>query len=89
MKRGGRVMEFEQIYNTYLWEHGTLGVVVGGEADKNVRPLNYDWVMQIRQQCIPHNVHFEFRQCGTHFSRTEKATRYLLVTYAVKQEKQI
>ena len=53
-------------------------VVVGGESDKNARPLNYDWVLQIRQQCVSHNVHFEFRQCGTYFIKDGK--RYTLST---------
>lgn len=42
-------------------------VVVGGESDRNARPLNYEWVLNIREQCIRKNVNFEFRQCGTHF----------------------
>lgn len=42
-------------------------VVVGGESDRNARPLDYEWVLSIRDQCISYNVHFEFRQCGTHF----------------------
>lgn len=42
-------------------------VVVGGESDHNARPLNYDWVLSIREQCIKNNVKFEFRQCGTNF----------------------
>lgn len=42
-------------------------VVVGGESDINARPLNYDWVLDIREQCIRKKVAFEFRQCGTHF----------------------
>ncbi|MGL4374004.1 MAG: DUF5131 family protein, partial [Turicibacter sp.] len=42
-------------------------VVVGGESDKQARSLEYDWVLSIREQCIKNNVHFEFRQCGTHF----------------------
>lgn len=42
-------------------------VVVGGESDKNARPLDYAWVLSIREQCMARNVHFEFRQCGTHF----------------------
>ena len=41
-------------------------VVVGGESDFNARPLNYDWVLDIRNQCIKHKVNFEFRQCGTY-----------------------
>lgn len=47
-------------------------VVVGGESDYNARPLDYDWVLAIRQQCINKNVHFEFRQCGTHFIKDGK-----------------
>lgn len=47
-------------------------VVVGGESDINARPLNYDWVLNIREQCIRRNVSFEFRQCGTHFIKDGK-----------------
>lgn len=47
-------------------------VVVGGESDKFARPLNYDWVLSIREQCINQNVRFEFRQCGTHFIKDNK-----------------
>lgn len=47
-------------------------VVVGGESDKNARPLDYSWVLGIREQCKAHNVHFEFRQCGTNFIKDEK-----------------
>ncbi|MGL4337271.1 MAG: DUF5131 family protein [Turicibacter sp.] len=48
-------------------------VVVGGESDKQARSLEYDWVLSIREQCIKNNVHFEFRQCGTHFIKEGKA----------------
>lgn len=47
-------------------------VVVGGESDANARPLNYDWVLNIREQCVKKNVNFEFRQCGTHFIKDGK-----------------
>jgi len=50
-------------------------VVVGGESDTNARPLDYNWVLDIREQCIRKNVSFEFRQCGTHFIREGKAYR--------------
>lgn len=46
-------------------EHIDL-VVVGGESDSNARPLCYDWVLDIRDQCIRNNVDFEFRQCGSY-----------------------
>lgn len=47
-------------------------VVVGGESDREARPLNYDWVLEIREQCLQNNVRFEFRQCGTHFIKDGK-----------------
>ena len=47
-------------------------VVVGGESDKFARPLDYAWVLSIREQCIRKNVSFEFRQCGTHFIKDGK-----------------
>lgn len=42
-------------------------VVVGGESDYYARPLHYDWVLDIRNQCVRSGVNFEFRQLGTHF----------------------
>lgn len=42
-------------------------VVVGGESDRYARPLDYAWVLDIREQCAAAGTHFEFRQCGTHF----------------------
>lgn len=51
-------------------------VVVGGKSDCNATFLNYDWVLNIRNQCIKHNVNFEFRQCGRHFIKDGK--QYLL-----------
>ena len=53
-------------------------VVVGGESDKFARSLDYDWVLNIREQCINKNVSYEFRQCGTHFIKDGK--EYILKT---------
>ncbi|MBR2383109.1 MAG: DUF5131 family protein [Anaerotignum sp.] len=53
-------------------------VVVGGESDHYARPLDYDWVLDIREQCIRKRVDFEFRQCGTHFIKDGR--RYKLKT---------
>ena len=63
-------------------------VVVGGESDINARQLDYEWVLDVREQCIRKNVNFEFRQCGTHFLKDGKM--YTLNTGDLcKQEKQI
>jgi len=62
-------------------------VVVGGESDYYARPLDYDWVLNIREQCIRQNVAFEFRQCGTHFikdGRKYKLPTKLLCSQARK-----
>lgn len=61
-------------------------VVVGGESDKNARPLDYGWVLNIREQCALKNVHFEFRQCGTHFIK-DGMTYNLKVSDLCKQAK--
>lgn len=53
-------------------------VVVGGESDINGRPMEYDWVLNIREQCIRKKVNFEFRQCSTHFIKDKK--EYTLTT---------
>ena len=53
-------------------------VVVGGESDINARPLNSDWVLNIREQCIRKKVNFEFRQCGTYTIKDGK--QYILQT---------
>lgn len=53
-------------------------LIVGGESDKNARPLHYDWVLSLREQCFKKEVSFEFRQCGTHFIKDNKL--YILKT---------
>ena len=50
-------------------------VVVGGESDRDARVLDYDWVLNIREQCIRKHVSFEFRQCGTYFIKDGKQYR--------------
>ena len=47
-------------------------VIVGGESDYNARPLDYDWVLAIREQCISKGVKFEFPQCGSNFIKDGK-----------------
>lgn len=61
-------------------------VVVGGESDIDARPLDFDWVLSIREQCESANVNFEFRQCGTYFIKNGK--KYKLQTKdLIKQAK--
>ena len=34
-----------------IWQ-GVELVVAGGESDKNARPLDYEWILSLREQCI-------------------------------------
>jgi protein gp37 len=42
-------------------------VTVGGEQGSYGRTCEYDWVMNIRHQCIQAKIPFSFRQTGTNF----------------------
>lgn len=59
-------------------------VVVGGESDINARPLDYSWVLDIREQCVRKNVDFEFRQCGTYTVKDGK--RYKIQTKDLRKQ---
>ena len=39
-------------------------VSVGGESGDDARPLNFDWVIKIRQECKKAHVQFSFHQTG-------------------------
>ena len=54
--------------------HDALGswceqVSVGGESGRDARVCDYDWVLNIREQCIKSNVPFHFKQTGAHFRK--------------------
>ncbi|HET8921895.1 MAG TPA: phage Gp37/Gp68 family protein [Candidatus Acidoferrum sp.] len=44
--------------------HGIDWVIVGGESGPGARPLNAEWVTEIRDQCIRSGVAFFFKQWG-------------------------
>ena len=41
-------------------------VSVGGESGKYARPLDFDWVLNLRQQCVNAGVPFNFHQTGSY-----------------------
>jgi protein gp37 len=43
---------------------GIHWVIVGGESGSNARPMEKNWVMQIRDRCIAQSVPFFFKQWG-------------------------
>lgn len=63
-------------------------VNVSGESGSNpgVRILNYDWVLDIRNQCIKANVNFSFHQTGARFIKDGKEYR-IERKYQIEQAK--
>ena len=47
-------------------------VTVGGESGDDARVCNYDWILDIRRQCIEANVPFRFKQTGANFVKDGK-----------------
>ena len=47
-------------------------VTVGGESGDEARLCNYDWILEIRRQCIEADVPFRFKQTGAHFIKDGK-----------------
>jgi protein gp37 len=51
-----------------LWHHldGIHWVIVGGESGPRARPLDLDWIRDLRDQCQARNVPFLLKQLGGH-----------------------
>lgn len=50
-------------------------VAVGGESGVNARPCNYDWILDLRCQCVEKDVPFRFHQTGAYFIKDGKMYR--------------
>lgn len=42
-------------------------VSVGGESGVGARPCDYDWILDLREQCITKEIPFRFHQTGAYF----------------------
>ena len=47
-------------------------VTLGGEIGKNARLCDYDWIVNIRDQCIQHNATFWFKNSGSKLKHNGK-----------------
>lgn len=47
-------------------------VIVGGESGEFARMCKYEWVLDIRRQCIQKNTSFKFKQTGANFEKDSK-----------------
>ena len=50
-------------------------VAVGGESGANARYCDYDWILDIRRQCIEKDIAFRFHQTGAYFKKDGKMYR--------------
>lgn len=57
-------------------------VSVGGESGVNARPCHYDWVLDLRRQCVERRVAFRFHQTGAYFVKDGR-------TYRIKRQYQL
>ena len=57
-------------------------VICGGENYDGARPCNFDWVKNLRSECVKHNVTFAFTETGTVFIKDGK--RYTMPDKALQ-----
>ena len=50
-------------------------VAASGESGIMARPCNYDWILDIRRQCVEKNVPFRFHQTGARFVKNGRVYR--------------
>jgi protein gp37 len=50
-------------------------VSVGGESGVDARPCDYDWILDIREQCVSKEIPFRFHQTGAHFIKDGRMYR--------------
>ena len=62
--------------------HSIEEVSVGGESGALARPCNYDWILDLRRQCVEKNIPFRFHQTGANFIKDKK-------TYKIKRQYQL
>ncbi len=59
--------------------YGVEHVTVGGETGREARECDYDWVLNIREQCVKANVTFWIKNTGSFFKQkgiVEKVNPY-------------
>ena len=60
------------VYFDKSYLEGIHWVIVGGESGPGARLMHPQWVKDIRQQCINHNVAFFFKQWGAYNSKGQR-----------------
>lgn len=60
----------------YLSYQDIEQVIVGGENYDGARPCHFEWVQDLQQECVSHNIKFCFIETGTNFYKEGK--QYIL-----------
>ena len=60
--------------SAYLYK-GFDEVIAGGESGLEARICNYEWILDLRQQCVNHGVGFHFKQTGAKFVKDGRLYR--------------
>lgn len=47
-------------------------VTAGGESGKYARPLHFDWILNLREQCVNAGVRFVFHQTGSYLVKDDR-----------------
>lgn len=50
-------------------------VSVGGESGVEARPCNYEWILDLRRQCVEKDIPFRFHQTGAYFIKDGRMYR--------------
>ena len=50
-------------------------VIAGGESGSEARLCRYEWVLDLRRQCVEHRVPFTFKQTGARFEKDGRCYR--------------
>mgnify|MGYP000848141355 CR=1 FL=1 len=61
-------LDFKELLSGNTIQH----ISVGGESGNNARVCDYDWVLDIRRQCVENNTYFSFKQTGAKFVKDGK-----------------
>ena len=50
-------------------------VTCGGESGEKARLCDFEWILDVREQCVSYGVPFYFKQTGAYFKKEEKIYR--------------
>lgn len=62
----------EEIHISEYLDERIEEVSVGGESGQYARPCHYEWILELRRECVEKNIPFYFHQTGARFVKDGK-----------------